>query len=121
MDWDLPFTIAAILHEEATELCRYSPLKDVPKRSSASDSLLTRSSKKGEGNAHCVVLEWPIESTPSAWGLKNHGVLLDEELSPSIWQELLDVDPTNVRLINRIKSTDLLWVSSRDDGNEEQY
>ena len=117
---DRPFNISALLHHEAEALTKCCPLKGRVKAPNASDSTLTQKGKKGKGPGHCVVMQWPSDQLPGAWGARNRAVLLDETIQPEIWTKLSDLGISG--LYARATFTRLVtpWQSS-DEGNEEPY
>lgn len=115
------FTIVDLLTQEAGSLCRASPTKGVPKVPKGSTSLFTQQSKEGHGPGHSVVRRWPSEKTPAAWGEGNRAVLLEEKISPSIWESLQQVDAGFYELKYRIMHSHLSSWRSNDNGNEQAF
>lgn len=115
------FTIAKILDNEATFLCKCSPSRDTAKPPSGSKSGLTQLSKQGEGDAHCAVKKWPQGKTPAEWGRKNRALLLEEAINPEIFNTLTNLHSDYDHIRGYIEYTRLPILRGRDNGNEEAF
>ena len=115
-------TIGDVLSDEAEQLCRASPHQGTPKVPNASTSLFTQQSKAGYGPGHSVIRRWPRVKLPAAWGKRNRAVLLEEKISPSIWEILKEVDMTFASLkFHTCNSLLSLSIRSNDNGNEGAF
>ena len=110
-------TIKNWLTDEATKLCAASPKKGEPKYPTASTSQFTLQSKQGYGPGHAIIRHWPPEKTHVAWGKRNRAVLLEENISPSIWSALKEME----RFKYHVTSSSLSSIRQNDNGNESAF
>jgi hypothetical protein len=116
----VPFSVSALLRQEAAALTLTSPTKGAVKAPNGSKSNLTQDGKRGKGPGHCIVRRWPSDKLPGSWGERNRAVLLDEIIQPTIWPKFsnsghhaLYPRATHSRLVTPLRSN--------DHGNKEGY